>query len=135
MIKRDLKNNLDTVQSLAPKARTASENGAAVDLAGYGAAMVVFDFGLFTNGSFTPSVEESDSENSGFAAVSAGDLEGSLSVVDSNTEDNVHQRVGYKGNKRYIRAVLSEGSSPAPGTGCVAAASVVRGCPDVAPLA
>lgn len=121
---RDLKNNLAVMQSLAPAARTASANGASKDLQGQRGAMVVFHLGAYTNGAFTPGVEESD-DDSAFTAVAAADLEGSLTLVDHADEDNTEQRVGYKGSKRYIRAVVAEGSSPAPGTGMVLGASII----------
>lgn len=105
---RDLKNNLSVSQSLAPASRTASANGTGVDLQGKGAAAVVFHPGAIASGTWTPSVEESD-DNSSFSAVAAADLEGTLGNLAANTI----QRVGYKGVKRYIRAVLTTASSPA----------------------
>ena len=134
MILRDLKNNLSPAQSLAPAARTASANGTGVDLQGYGSAMAQFDLGLYTDGSYTLSVEES-SDDSTYTVVAAADLEGTLSVVDDATKDNTIQRVGYKGTKRYIRAVVTEGSSPAPSTGLVLGAAILRGHPSQAPTA
>lgn len=123
---RDLKNNLSVAQSLAPAARTASANGTGVDLLGKrkDAVAVLFDIGLFTDGSFTLSVEESDDDSS-YSAVAAADLEGSLSVVDGTDDDNTTQIVGYKGTKRYIRAKVAEGSSPSPSTGLVIGAAVL----------
>jgi len=123
---RDIKNNTAAAQSLAPAAHVASANGSWIDLLGADGAMVHFDIGLFTNGAFTLSVDDADATNqSDAAAVAAGDLEGALTVVDHADDDNVIQTVGYKGGKRYIRAVVTEPSSPNPGTGCVIGASVV----------
>lgn len=131
---RDLKNNLGAAASLNPAARTASADGAGVDLDGFDSAMVVFAIGLYTNGSFTPLVKESD-DNVTFTEVAAADLEGSLTVIDDVSDDNTVQRVGYKGNKRYIAACVAEGSSPAPGTGLVIGGSVVRGHAHGTPVA
>lgn len=134
MIRRDLKSNLDAAQSLAPAARTAAANGTGVDLAGYGSALILLALGLWTDGSFTFSVEESD-DNSAFTAVASGDLLGAFTVVDGTDDDNTIQRVGYVGTKRYIRVAVAQGASPAPSTGLVCSAEVLRGHPDVAPLA
>lgn len=109
---RDLKNNLSITQSLHPATRTATASGTGVDLQGAKAALVEFNFGAWASGVWTPSVEESD-DNSAWSAVAAADLEGSLTAVDSGDDDNVAQRAGYKGTKRYIRAVLTTASSPA----------------------
>lgn len=126
MTLRDLKSNIDQVQSLAPAARTASANGTGADLRGYDGATVLFNVGTITDGTHTPSVEESD-DNTTFSAVAAADLIGSLSALASSTP----QRVGYRGTKRYIRAVSTVAGAT---TGGVYAATVVRSHPDVAPL-
>lgn len=128
---RDMKNNMDAVNSLAPAAYTASSNGSGVDLQGYDAAMVVFSSGaadfVDTDEVYTPSVEESD-DNVNYTGVAAGDLEGTLAGLSANSV----QRVGYKGSKRYIRAVLTiAGTTPS----VQAAGIVLRGRPAQAPVA
>lgn len=131
---RDIKSNLDVVQSLAPAARTAGANGTGVDLLGFGGAMILVDLGLFTDGSFSFHLEESD-DNSTFTDVDTSvDQLGSLTVVDGTDDDNTLQRVGYIGSKRYVRVVVAQGGSPC-GTGLVCGAHVVRGYPSVKPLA
>jgi hypothetical protein len=134
MIRRDLKSNVDVVQSIAPQARTATINGSSADLLGYDSAMVVFSIGAFTNGAFTPKVQESD-DDSAYSDVAAADLSNALTAVTGAGQQNAVQRVGYKGTKRYIRARIEEGSSPAPATGCLVSATIVRGNPHAAPLA
>lgn len=124
---RDIKNNVDVAQSLVPAARTASANGSGVDLLGYDSAMVVFNCGVRTDGTHTPSVEESD-DNSSFSAVAANDLQGSLVAMTSSSV----QRIGYIGNKRYVRAVITAAGAT---TGALTAASVIRGAAALAPLA
>ncbi|NIQ97540.1 MAG: hypothetical protein GWN87_27715 [Desulfuromonadales bacterium] len=128
---RDLKNNLDGVNSLAPAAYTASTNGSGVDLKGYSGAMVVFHAGTADTGNadetYTPGVEESD-DNSTFSAVAASDLEGVLANMTANSV----QRAGYKGSKRYVRAVMTLGGTT---PSINASALVVRGLPHAAPVA
>jgi hypothetical protein len=72
---RDLKSNIDVAVSLAPAARNATANGAAVDLQGFDAAMAMAHFGNWTDGSHTPALEESD-DGASFTAVAASDLQG-----------------------------------------------------------
>lgn len=134
MTTKDLKSNVDAAQSLTPAVRTASANGSAVDLRGYESAMVVFSMGAFTNGEFTLTVEESDASGSGFTTVAAGDLAGTLTAIGSTAGQNAIQRVGYKGTKRYIRAVVSEAASPTPGTGLALGANVLRNSAHGLPL-
>ena len=124
---RDLKSNLQTVTSLAPAARTASANGTGVDLQGFDAALISFVVGTITDGTHTPSIEES-ADNSVFSAVVAADLIGSLAVLASST----NQSIGYRGGKRYVRAVSTVSGAT---TGGVYAAVVTRGRPAQAPVA
>lgn len=123
----DIKSNADAAHSLAPAARTATANGAGVDLRGFDSAMVVFYAGVVTDGTHTPSVEESD-DNITFTAVPAAQLNGTLAVLAAN----VPQRIGYNGYKRYIRAVITAAGTT---TGAVTSAFVVRGDPEISPLA
>jgi len=126
---RDIKNNLDGVSSIDPASITATINGSGVDLRDFDGAMVVFQAGTADTGSgnetYIPSVEESD-DNSTFSAVAASDLEGALVNMTANSV----QRTGYKGTKRYVRAVLTLGGTT---PSINASALVVRGLPHHAP--
>lgn len=123
MTTRDLKNKIDAVHSLEPAVRpTGSYNGAGVDLAGFHAAMVLVYFGAYTNGTHTPSLEHSD-DNSSFSAVAAAELEGSLTAVGSSGGANTLQRVGYRGAKRYLRAVMTVSGGA---TGAASASVILR---------
>jgi hypothetical protein len=116
----DLKNNLTLAQSLAPAARTASANGSSVDLQGAENALVIVECGALTDGTHTPSVQESDASGSGFTNVAAGDLIGALAACSANAV----QAVEYKGAKRYIRVVMTVAGAT---TGAVSSAVVARG--------
>jgi hypothetical protein len=127
---RDIKNNLDGVSSIDPASITATTNGSGVDLRDFDGAMIVFQAGAVDTGNgdeiYTPSVEESN-DNSSFAIVAASDLEGALANMTANSV----QRAGYKGAKRYVRAVLTlGGTTPSINT----SALVVRGLPHRSPL-
>ena len=128
---RDIKNNLDGVNSIDPASYTATTNGSGVDLQNFDGAMVVFQAGTADTGNgdetYFTGVEESV-DNSSYFPVAASDLEGAL---DNMTANSV-QRIGYKGVKRYIRAVLTLGGTT---PSINASALVVRGLPHQAPLA
>lgn len=126
---RDIKNNLDGVGSIDPENYTATTNGSGVDLRDFDGAMVMLQAGTISSGigneTYIPSVEESD-DNSNFSVVAASDLEGALADMTANSV----QRIGYKGAKRYIRAVLTiGGGSPSIN----ASALIVRGLPHYVP--
>jgi len=121
---RDLRNAVDAAHSLEPAVRaTGTLNGAGVDLQGYNAAAMLVYFGAYTNGTHTPSLEHSD-DNSSFSSVSAGELEGSFTAVSSSAGVNTTQRVGYKGGKRYLRAVMTVAAGA---TGAASSAIILRG--------
>lgn len=128
---RDIKNNLDAVSSIDPASVTASTNGSGVDLREFDGAMIVFQAGSADTGNadetYTPGVEESD-DNSAYSPVAASDLEGALVNMTANSV----LRVGYKGSKRYVRAVLTVGGTT---PSIDASALVVRGLPHYAPAA
>lgn len=122
---RDLKSYLSISKSLSPAARTASANGTGVDLRGFNSAIVVFEAGTITDGTHTPSIEESD-DNSTFTAVSADETHGTLAALAANTP----QRVGYIGSKRYIRGVITVAGAT---TGALTSCLVIAGNPAYAP--
>ena len=123
MTLRDLVNSLSVVETLAPASRNAAANGAGVDLRGFDSAAVVIERGAEggTSPSFTFEVQESD-DNSVYTAVADADLDGTEPVV---TEAGTPVKIGYQGNKRYIRAAITEVTGGSPTLLC--AASVIRG--------
>lgn len=121
---RDLKNTLDVVHSLEPAVRaTGTANGAVADLLGFNSAAVVVYFGAYTNGTHTPTLEHSD-DGTTFVATVSTDLDGSFVAVSSAGGANTLQRVGYRGSKRYLRAVMTVASGA---TGAASAAAIIRG--------
>ena len=123
MTTRDIRNNTETLHSLEPAIRpTGTYNGVGADLRGISAAMVAVYFGAYTNGTHTPALEHSDDDVS-YTAVPAADLDGSFTAVNSAGGANTVQRVGYRGAKRYIRAVMAVTSGA---TGAASAAFILR---------
>jgi hypothetical protein len=132
MSTRDLVNRVSPAQSLKAQVVTAAVNGSGVDLQGFDSAVFVVDAGAITGTTptITPRAEESD-DNATFTPIAATDLDGGLLVNIATGADNVIQKRGYLGAKRYVRLAISAvgGTTPsAPICG-----SVVRGHPHLLP--
>jgi hypothetical protein len=123
---KDIKNQLDVVNSIDPDDYIADVNGMDVDLQGFEGSEVVFSVGTVADGTHTPKIQESD-DNSIWNEVTTVDQEGTLSDLVSDT----NQRVGYKGVKRYLRAVVTIAGAT---TGAQTASLVLRGIPHRAPV-
>lgn len=129
MTVRDINKETAVVVAVAPAAAlTATTTSSGIDLAGFRAASVVVVAGVATDGTFTPTIEDSD-DNVTFAAVSASKLSGSFAAITAAADENV-QEVGYLGTKRYIRVVLTETVASA---GQFLTAFVIKGKPLKAP--
>lgn len=129
MAKRDLYSNIGVVQAVAPAVLTATNTATGVDLRDFNSATVVINTGAIAGaGNFTPKLQESDEAAANYADVTAADLLGSFPAALA--ADSVY-KVGYKGNKRYVRTVLTLNS----GTSIAASAVIVRGHANLAPVA
>lgn len=138
---KDLSNNINPAVSLAAAVRTAAANGTGVDLQGYESATVLVDVGaegdtLSSSVYFEISLEESD-DNSTFTDVAqASIIDGTIAAggiflkLDGTAGGNPDTaggifRVGYVGNKRYLRVVIAKTGTHSNGTPI--GAMVVRG--------
>lgn len=131
-MQRDLKSHIDIVPSLVPAARTnGTATGNAVDLQGYGGAMVAFSAGAWTDGVHTPAIFDS-ADGTTYAQAAAADQQGSPAAISGTAQQNAVQRIGYVGGKRYIKAMLVSATAT---TGAVVGAEVIRGYPNNGPLA
>jgi len=124
-MKQDLLNNLFVGQSHSPAAVTADAAGSEVDIQNYSGVMVAINCGLWTDGTFTFALQESDTSGSGFADVADADIEGTEPVVDAGTEDEQIYEFGYKGKKRYLRVNCVVTGSPS--TGMVFGSEIICG--------
>jgi hypothetical protein len=127
---RDLANNIGAVLALSPAVQAATIKGNAIDLLGFGSAVLVVNTGSIVGaGDFTAKLQESDTTTDGdFTDVADTDLVGALPVslaADSSA------KVGYIGNKRYIRVVVTKNS----GTSIAAGAVVIKGNAQSRPVA
>src|SRR5262245_34306209 len=103
MALNDARSDQLVVNSIQIAAKTnGTANGSGVDLARGHNATFHFLVGTVTDGTHTPKLQDS-ADNSVFNDVVAGDQGGTL----ANLATNVHQKVAYLGNKRYVRAVIT----------------------------
>lgn len=90
--------------------QTGATNGIAIDTGAFGNNFrdIVFTAlsGALTDGTYTFTVEESDASGSGYAAVDAGRVQGTLPVYAA-TDDNVVKFFGVRPTKRYVRVVVT----------------------------
>lgn len=105
---RDIHNTIGAVTALGSRSvTTTAVNGSIIDLSGYNAAEFVIVAGTVTDGTHAVTLTEGNaSDLSDGSAVAAGDILGSLPSFTS-TDSSVTKRVGYVGNKRYVRLTLT----------------------------
>ena len=121
MASKDIYSNFGVTVSVVPAVLTATATGTGVDLAGFESAAVVINTGAIAgSGVFNVTLEESDASGSGYTAVAASKIQGTLPTP---LAASTVYKLGYLGDKRYIRPVLTLAS----GTSIVAGAVVLKG--------
>lgn len=110
---RDIANNVTLKRALSPQA-ARTDNTAMVseilDTRDFAAVMLAINIGANTdtNATFAVLIEESDASGSGYTAVADADLNGTEALAGFQfDDDNEHRKIGYNGNKRYIRATIT----------------------------
>lgn len=127
---RDLASNISVVSSVIPQVLAATDTGAAIDLRGFDSAAVVINTGAIVSaGDFTAKLQESDTTTSGdFTDVAAAGLVGSF---PASLAASTAYKVGYIGNKRYVRTVVTKNS----GTSIAASIQVIKARASQRPVA
>lgn len=127
---KDAISNIGVVSTLVPAVVAATTKGTAVDLQGFNSATLIINTGAIdTAGLYGIKLQESDTTTDGdFTDVAAGNLLGTLPA--GLAASSVYKQ-GYKGTKRYLRAVITKQS----GTSIAAGAVIMRGHPADAPVA
>lgn len=140
MAKFDIHNNLDFKRGLSPVA-AGTDNTAyvsqIVDTRGYGSVEWVTLIGANTDAdaTFVTLVEDGDASNlSDAAAVVDAELLGTEALAGfAFDDDNEIRKIGYIGNKRYVRVTITPANNAA---GNIFIAGVwVLGHPNLAPTA
>jgi len=128
---RDLANNIGVALALSPAVQSATIKGKTIDTAGFGSAAFVINTGaIVSDGDFTVKVQESDTTTDGdFTDAVTGDLTGD--TLPASVEADSSYKVGYVGNKRYVRVVATKNGGTSVAIGAVA----VKGHADSRPVA
>lgn len=103
---KDLHNNIKP--EVAFNTRTlptnTTTNGNIIDMKGFDSLEFILLSGVLTDGSYVPLIEEGDaSDLSDASAVADADLLGTESEVSYIPTDDIAKKIGYIGNKRYVR--------------------------------
>ena len=121
-----LDQHISEAGTIEAAAYTATTNGADVDLANFDAATFVFDIGVVTADDLVFTIQEAPDDGSGSAGaytlVAAADLDGVV-PVPTTALDQLTAQVGYLGNERFVRAVVTDSGT---GDGIVSVV-VIRG--------
>ncbi|WP_376959663.1 hypothetical protein ABNQ39_07070 [Azospirillum sp. A26] len=131
---RDLHNNLAFVVALNTAAITSNTAtiGAIIDTRGFDSLEFAIKSGTLTDGTYTPALTEGDAPDlSDGSPVAAGDLLGTVAdATFAATDDNKVKKLGYRGNKRFVRLSLVSAGAATGGTiGAVAALGHPRTVP------
>lgn len=141
---RDMASNLSAAYTQTPVVRSATNNGASVDLLGFNGATVYLmpgiggitfdgtnriDFALQHSTDNSTWVNVTDADVVGVTGITSGIVR---SLITAHAAASITE-IGYVGGRRYIRLNATFGGTH--GTGTPLAALVVRGEPEVAPVA
>ncbi len=140
MAMRDITNNLHVLQAIAPVAARTDNTAivsSIIDVRGYDSLMFAISVGTNTdaNATFTVLVEHDDASNMGTAAaVGDADLNGTEALASYQYDDDTETRkIGYRGNKRYVRLTITPAGNDS-GNIFVAAVAILGGA-HIAPTA
>lgn len=127
----DLKSDINNLNAFTPATinTDTTTNGVEVDMLGYESLTFLMRASNYTDGTYTPLIEESDTSGSGYSAVADNDLIGT--EADGALSAAGVSRIGYVGTKRYIRLSFVSTSTS---TGATLDAVAVQGSPKTAPV-
>jgi hypothetical protein len=126
MTTKDLYSNIKATQLKVNAVQTPNGTaitGDALDMQGYESLAVLFDVGnsgdtLSGSLYWTLTLTECDTSGGSYTAVASGDYLGGVvsHVIDAPTEDSNVFMLGYKGSKRYVKAVATATGNHSTGT-------------------
>jgi len=108
MAKRDLYHNLELASVAVPVAAHAASitlgSSTTIDTYGYHGVVLEVIVGAVTDSTHALTLYEADTDSTGsYTAVAAGDMQGAF---PANVTANTNVKVGYIGQKRYLRVPL-----------------------------
>ncbi|CDO35003.1 hypothetical protein [Novosphingobium sp. KN65.2] len=141
---RDLHSNVALATLIGAASLAADNTPGAVDLLGYSSAEIALAIGIggitFTSSNKIEFVLTHSDDDSTYTAVTDDDMIGvtgiSSGIIKSLTSAHAaaaSYRYGYKGGKRYLKLLAD--FSGTHGAGTPIAAMVIKGNPEVAPVA
>lgn len=153
MANRNLLSNVRVEAQLKAASYTTTQtpsNG--LDVSGYDSVAIAAFVGAMANASNSPQpswtlkLEESDTINSGFTAVSSDDVylgdgnfrndgsitNGVFATIDAASEDDNYFHIEYLGNKKYVRVVATAANTPGA---TILWTTFLLGHPAIAPVA
>lgn len=111
---------------------STTTNGNIIDTQGYNALTLILSVGSRTDGTYTPLVRHGDAADlSDVADVDDADLVGTEALAAISASNTV-KKIGYVGNKRYVRLSVVSTSVT---TGATVGATAILGRPAVGPIA
>ncbi|CAK7257250.1 MULTISPECIES: hypothetical protein [unclassified Shinella] len=140
---RDIVSNIGLVTAIAPAVYTADNTPPALDLLGFGSAMLSIHVGVggitFTGTNKIEFVLTHSEDGTTFDPVTDDDVQGVagttggivLALKAAHADPSV-TKVGYVGNRRYLKLLAD--FSGTHGTGTPIAATLVKGNPSQAPV-
>ena len=135
MAQTDLHNNVKAIRAISPAAITSDTTtaGQIIDMQGFDSLEFIIASGTLTDGTYTPLVEHGDASNLSDAAAVADDylLGTEEGAAFAATDDNEVHKIGYVGDKRYVRLSLVSASTSSGGT---LSAVAVLGHPSNGPI-
>lgn len=133
---KDLHNNIkpEVALDITAISTDTTTAGNIIDLQGFGSVEFVILSGTLTDGTYTPLIQEGDDSGlSDAAAVADASLLGTeAAAAFAATDDDTVKRIGYIGNKRYVRLSIVSASTSSGGT---LSAISLKGRPADAPVA
>lgn len=140
---KDLHSDFALADVFGPVALDADNTPAAIDLQGFNGALICLGVGIggitFSGTNKVEFVLTHSDDDSNYSNVALADVDGPASVTDGIIKSLVvahaaaaWYRVGYKGNKRYLKLLAN--FSGTHGAATPLAAVVLKGFPHVSPV-
>ena len=115
---RDLYSNISAVQAVVPAVKSAAADGIAIDTKDATAVAFIVNTGAIVSvGDFGVVLQDSDVSGSGYEAVGAEFMD---SNAPATLAADTTYRLGYRGNKRYVRLQLTKAGGTSIALGAVA---------------
>lgn len=120
---KDMYHNVTVSQVVNPAVATSTVTSSAIDRQGYGSVTALFSIGnsgdtLSGSVYWTLKLTECDTSGGTYTDVALADLYNSAAtlVIDAGSEDNIVAKFGYRGSKRFVKAIATATGTHTNGT-------------------